>query len=173
MLTLWRRVTHICVGNLTIMASDNGLSPDRRQVITWTNAGISLIGPLVTNFNDILIKIITFSFKKMRLKGSSAKRRPFYLGFNVLSSLLWPAVMTPSMAIPEHFRKTRSILPQSVSASLQQGFMLMDNSNSGDIFKFNMICLIYYNTYYCNKFITLMVLNKIRLQCPNLRCSQL
>ena len=33
-------LTHICVGNLTIIVSDNGLSPGRRQAIIWTNAGI-------------------------------------------------------------------------------------------------------------------------------------
>ena len=37
------RVTHICVSKLTIIGSDNGLSPDRRQAIIWTNAGILLI----------------------------------------------------------------------------------------------------------------------------------
>ena len=35
------------------MGSDNGLSPDRRQVIIWTNAGILLIGPLGTNFSEM------------------------------------------------------------------------------------------------------------------------
>ena len=30
LLTRWGRVTHICVGNLTIIDSDNGLSPRRR-----------------------------------------------------------------------------------------------------------------------------------------------
>ena len=40
MLTHWGRVTHICVGNLTIIGPDNGLSPGRRQAIIWTNAGI-------------------------------------------------------------------------------------------------------------------------------------
>ena len=84
-LTHWGRVTHICVGNLTIIGSDNGLSPGRRQAIIWTNAGILLIWPLGTNFNDISIEIITFSFKKMRLKVSSAKWRPFCPGLNVLS----------------------------------------------------------------------------------------
>ena len=39
-LTHWGRVTHICVGNLTIIGSDNGLSPYRRQAIICTNAGI-------------------------------------------------------------------------------------------------------------------------------------
>ena len=79
-------MTHICVGKLTIMGSDDGLSPGRRQAIIWTNAGILLIGPLGTNFSEILIEIHTFSLKKMRLKMSSAKWRPFCLGLNVLNS---------------------------------------------------------------------------------------
>ena len=83
-LTHWGRVTHICVNNLTIIGSDNGLSPNRRQAITWTNAGILFIGPLGTNLSEILIEILTFSSNKMRLKVSSAKRRPFCLGLNVL-----------------------------------------------------------------------------------------
>ena len=82
-LTHWGRVTHICVSKLTIIRSDNGLSPDRRQAIIWTNTGL-LIGPLGTNFSEILIEILTFSLKKMRLNVSSAKRRPFRLGLNVL-----------------------------------------------------------------------------------------
>ena len=58
----------MCVGNLTIIDSDNGLSPDRRQAIIWSNAGLLLIGPIGTNFSEILIKILTYSFKKVRLK---------------------------------------------------------------------------------------------------------
>ena len=54
--------------NYTIMSSDNGLSPGWRQAIIWTNAGILLIGPLGTNFSEILIKMYIFSFKKMHLK---------------------------------------------------------------------------------------------------------
>ena len=76
-LTHWGRATHICVGKLTIIGSDNGLSPGRRQSIIWTIAGILIIGPLGTNFSEILIGIQTFSFKKMHLKMSSAKWRPF------------------------------------------------------------------------------------------------
>ena len=72
-LTHWGRVMHICVGNLTIIGSDNGLSPGRRQAIIWTNAGILLIGPLATNFSEILIGIQTFSIKKMHSKMSSGK----------------------------------------------------------------------------------------------------
>ena len=81
-------MTHIYVSKLTIIGSDNGLSPDRRQAIIWTNAGLLLIGPLGTNFSEILIEILTVSFKKIRLKVSSAKRRPFCLGLNVLSNVL-------------------------------------------------------------------------------------
>ena len=75
---------HKCVGKLTIIGSDNDLSPGRRQAIIGTNAGILLIGLLGTNFNGILIKIHSFSFKKMHLKMSSGKWRPFCLGLNVL-----------------------------------------------------------------------------------------
>ena len=84
LLTYWGRATHICVTKLTIIDPDNGLSPGRRQVIIWTSAGILLIGPLGTNFNEIRIKIHTFSFKKFHLKMSFGKWRPFCLGLNML-----------------------------------------------------------------------------------------
>ena len=77
-------MTHICVSDLTIIGSDNGLLPDRRQAITRTNAGILFIRPLGTNFSEILIEILLFSLKKMPLKVSSAIRWPFGLGLNVL-----------------------------------------------------------------------------------------
>ena len=83
-LTHWGRVTHIFVSTLTTIGSDNGLSPGWHQAIIWTNAGILWIGPLGTNFSEILIKIYTFSFKKMHLKMSSGKWRPFCLSLNVL-----------------------------------------------------------------------------------------
>ena len=83
-LTHWGRMTHICVGELAIIGSDNGLSPGRRQAIIWTNAGILSIGPLGTNFSEILIEMQTFSFKKTHLKMSSGKSRLFCLGLNVL-----------------------------------------------------------------------------------------
>ena len=86
LLTHWDRVTHICVSKLTIIASDNGLSPGRRQANIWTSAGILLIGPLGTNFSEILIEVITFSFTKMRLKVSSAKWRSCCLSLNVLNA---------------------------------------------------------------------------------------
>ena len=83
-LTNWGWVTHICISKLNTIASDNGLSPDRRQAIIWINSEILLIGPLGTNFSEILIEILTFSFRKMHLKRLSAKRRLFCLGLNEL-----------------------------------------------------------------------------------------
>ena len=60
--------------NWIIIGSDNGLSPVQRQTIIGTNAGILLIGPLGTNFSDILIGIQTFHSKngiwKHRLQNS-------------------------------------------------------------------------------------------------------
>ena len=54
-LTHWGRLTHICVSKLTIIGSDNGLLPGRRQAIIWTNAGIfvnwTLRNKLQWNFN--------------------------------------------------------------------------------------------------------------------------
>ena len=89
--THWGRATHICVSRLTIIGSDNGLPPDRRQAIIWTNAGILLIGLLGTNFSEILIEIYTFLFRKIYLKMSSGKWRPFCLGLNVL---IWDAYIS-------------------------------------------------------------------------------
>ena len=77
----WGQVIHICICNLTIIGSDNGLSLGRRQAIIWTNAGM-LFEPLGTNFSEIIIKML------------SMKWRPFCLGLNELRAdehfLKWP-----------------------------------------------------------------------------------
>ena len=49
------------------------------QAIIWTSAEIMLITPLGTNASAISIKIQSYSFKKMYLEISLAKRRPFCL----------------------------------------------------------------------------------------------
>ena len=87
----WVKIVHFIkiltwvtnISQLINICSDDGLSPGRRQAIIWNNAGILLIGPLGTNFNDLLIKIHTFSFRKIHLKMLSGKWRPFCLGLNV------------------------------------------------------------------------------------------
>ena len=75
-------MTHIYVSKLAIIGSDNGLSPGRHQR---------------TNFNEILIKIHTFSSEKMHLKMSSAKRWPFCLGLNVLNTIEHIDIVIPPL----------------------------------------------------------------------------
>ena len=60
-LTLWCRVMHICVSKLTGIGSDNGLLPGRRQAIGWTNVGILLIRPELS-------EIHASSFRTMHFK---------------------------------------------------------------------------------------------------------
>ena len=76
-LTHCRRVMHICVSEIIIIGSHNGLSTGQSQAIIWTNAGILLNGPLGINFSGILLRVNIFSFKKMHLNLSSAKCRLF------------------------------------------------------------------------------------------------
>ena len=78
---------YICVGNLTIIGSDNGLLPGWRQAIIWTNVGIFLIGPVGTNLSEISIEISTFSFKKLCLKLLSVKWWPLFPGHYVEASV--------------------------------------------------------------------------------------
>ena len=75
MLIYCGQVGHICISNLTIIGSDNGLLLGLCQAIIWINGGILF---------EIPIEVHTFSFKKMHLNRSSAKCQPFCLGLNVL-----------------------------------------------------------------------------------------
>ena len=90
---------------LTIIGSDNGFSSCQCQAVIWTNAGILLIWRLGTNFNEMLIKTPTFSFKKMHLKMLSAKWRPFCLSLNVLMKNMgfchWTIVPNIPVLLPE------------------------------------------------------------------------
>ena len=78
-------MTHICASELTIIGSDNGLSPVRRQAIIWTNAGILSIRILGTTVSEILGEIHTFALEEMYLNVYSAKWRQFCLGLTMLS----------------------------------------------------------------------------------------
>ena len=83
---LWSfNLLHICDSKLTIIGSDNCLSPGRCQAIIWTNAAILLMQTLGTNLSEILSKIHTFSFRKIHLKKPSMKWCQFCLGLNVLT----------------------------------------------------------------------------------------
>ena len=97
-LTHWGQVTHVCANELTIIGSDNGLLPGRRQAIIWINDGILLIGPLGIKFREIYIEILIFSFKKMRLKVSSVKLAAIFLDLNMLvTGQAWQVVLTPAL----------------------------------------------------------------------------
>ena len=76
---------HICTRNLTIVGSDNGLSPGQHQAVIWTNDRILLNRTFRIDFSEILNKIQAFSFKNMNLNMSSVKWWQFSLGLNVLT----------------------------------------------------------------------------------------
>ena len=40
MITLWGRVTHVCISKLIIVGPDNGLWPGRHQAIIWSNTAM-------------------------------------------------------------------------------------------------------------------------------------
>ena len=61
---------HVCVRNLTIIASDNGLAPGWRQATIWTSAGMLLIGPSGANFSEILIENFAFSFNETNFENA-------------------------------------------------------------------------------------------------------
>ena len=114
-LTHWGRVTDICVSELTTIGSDNGLSPNLRHAIIWTNAGILLIRALGTNFSAILSEIHIFSFNETQLKTSSAKWRPFRPDLNVIT-VQWPRkVKTRSLVIisPQCWALQRTFQPNA------------------------------------------------------------
>ena len=48
----WNNGHEVGIANLTIIGSDNGLAPCRRQAVIWTNHGISSTGPSGTNLSD-------------------------------------------------------------------------------------------------------------------------
>ena len=121
-ITHWGRVTHICVSDPTSIGSDKGLSPGRRQAIIRTNTEILLKGPLGTNFSEILFEILFFSFKKMRLKVSSAKRRPFCLDLHVLKKHSVPQCLGSS----NYLIPTLSY-PWCHMASLDNGYRYHDD----------------------------------------------
>ena len=81
-----RSYMHICITKQTLIGPDICLSPDQRQAVIYTNAGILLIGPLGTNFSEILSEIHTLSCKKTHFKMSFGKWRPFFFrGISVLN----------------------------------------------------------------------------------------
>ena len=81
--------TFIPLVHWATMGSDNGLFPVQCQAIIWTNPGLLLIGLLARNSSEIWIKMKQFSYKKMHLKMSSTKWRPFCICLNILKRVTW------------------------------------------------------------------------------------
>ena len=95
-LTHWGRVTHICINKLTIIGSDNGLWLGRSQAIIWTDAGVSLIGSLWTNFNEILIEIHPFTLKKVYFENVVWKMASILSRLQCIKVNIWPKAQCPS-----------------------------------------------------------------------------
>ena len=153
-------MTHICVSKQTIIGSDNGLSPSRRQAIIWTNAGRLLIGTLGTKFSETLIEIRIFSFKKMGSKVSSAKWRPFCLGLNVLNGCLeWNQIMDSkeikSLPFTPRPHARRQIHHHSLwTAFWKTGYVLLwlqfhtEETHSHMLHKFMKYQILFYSSIY-------------------------
>ena len=176
MLTHWGRVTHICVSELTIIGSDNGLSPGRRQAIIWNNAGLLLIEPLRTNFSEISIGIQTFSFKKMHLNMSSAKWCPFCPGLNVLTEyckyqLRHQSGFASRLYISSHSKGGNNTIPNLLFSGLWYQIIFFCNWPSPDVpmlvnFKGKRhVWILFYNEYGSAKSISVhgMIYNKLLL----------
>ena len=85
------RDSYICASKIIPLVSDNGLLPGRRQSIIWTNAGILLIGHLVSSFSGILIKInIVHSQNAHEDDSLSPGRRKAVIWTNTLILLIGP-----------------------------------------------------------------------------------
>ena len=69
--------------NWVSIVSGNGLLPVRRQAITWTNAGLLSNRHMGTNFSEIWIRILSFSFKKIH----TPEWRPFCPGGDELKDM--------------------------------------------------------------------------------------
>ena len=105
-----------------MIGSDNGLPPVRRQAIIWTNAGILLIGPLGTNFSEILIGIQTFPFKKIAFENVVCKMA------SILSRPQW-------VNDPTDYKKVSNNMPRTVSADDLALFVVRASSGAVLVFR--------------------------------------
>ena len=92
-LTHWGRVMHICVAKLTIIGSDNGLSPGWRQATICTKAGIVLIWPLGANFSEILIANSNIFIQENALENVVCETASILFGLKVLSVCVFIKVL--------------------------------------------------------------------------------
>ena len=85
--------------------------------IIWTNDGILLIGPMGTNFSEILIEIYTFSFKKIDFVNKAK-----YLGLLVKGDLSWDDHILQLCKTMNYYvhvlRRLNKIFPQTITAKI-------------------------------------------------------
>ena len=72
------------VSEVTIIGSDNCLSPGRRQAIIWNNAENIITCTIRNKLQRTLNRNWYFSFKKIQLKMESGKWRPLCVDLNGL-----------------------------------------------------------------------------------------
>ena len=80
----WRIYASVMCPSLVRMVACRRVGAKPLFVPMWNNINWTL----GTNFSEILIEIDTFSVRKMHLKMSSGKWRPFCLGLNVFNELI-------------------------------------------------------------------------------------
>ena len=133
--------------NQVPIGSNNGLSPIRRQAITYTNAGLLSMRPLGTGFSEILIKIQNFPLTKMHLKITSVKWRPFCPGGDELTQSNKARDCTKLNLVQlihyvRHCDKTIWISLNECDDKKWHSFYLVDN-----IIGIFQKCIIYYRAY--------------------------
>ena len=82
----WVQPTHICVGSLITISSDNGLASRHYLNQRWNIVNLTLRNKLQGNFD----RDSNIFIWKMRLKVSSAKWQPFCRGLNATFKGLLP-----------------------------------------------------------------------------------
>ena len=135
-------MTHICVSKLSIIGSDNGLSPARRQAIIWTNAEILLIGSLGTNFSEILLAVLTFSFQENAFENIVCEMAAFF-----------PRPQNVNVAHNELFNEPNNIVIPGLVSHVK---VIKFGTNVGSNILINISTGVYHN---CNFFGTLYIEN--------------
>ena len=99
----------------TNIASDNDLSPIRRQAIIWNNAIILLIRPQGTYFSEILFETRKFSFKKMHLKMLSVGASFTYWLYRKISNI----IPTKSQNLTDYRLDVQLLLPSPLQSGVK------------------------------------------------------
>ena len=126
--------------NWVINRHGSGLSPLRRQAITRSKAGLLSVGLLETYFSEIWIIILSFSFKKMQLKMSSAKMMA------ILSRVRWvnTGCFVTNTNVSQNYFRQWSATCLALSQNINQ-YLLITNWIRRNKFKCFSIKALYFN----------------------------